>query len=59
MSLQHTTEATQTDVTQSHDFELITSIMPLLDQLELTTDDLKYFEEFSPYLIRSIVSQLF
>ena len=51
MALQHATETTQTDVTQSHNFELRTSILPLLDQLDLTINDLKYFEELSPYLI--------
>ncbi|MCE7736179.1 MAG: hypothetical protein GPJ54_14960 [Candidatus Heimdallarchaeota archaeon] len=51
MALQHDTETDQQDVTQSHDFEFITSMLPLLEDLDLTVDDLKYFEELSPYLI--------
>lgn len=51
MALQHITETTQQDVIQSHDFELISTILPLLEDLELTLEDLKYFEELSPYLI--------
>ncbi len=50
MALQHATE-TQQEVTESHDFELLSVILSLLEDLELTVDDLKYFEELSPYLI--------
>lgn len=51
MALQHATEISQQSVARNHDFEFISTILPLLEDLELNMDDLKYFEELSPYLI--------
>ncbi len=52
MALQHATETTHPRVTETPDYDLLNSIIPLLEDLDLSVDDLKYFEELSPYLIR-------
>ncbi|KKK73413.1 hypothetical protein LCGC14_2894070, partial [marine sediment metagenome] len=51
MALQHTTERNQHLKTELEDYGLINTILPLLDDMDLTVDDLKYFQELSPYLI--------